>query len=119
MMFCLFFNFRERWIFQLVGIAVVVLSALVFLNNGNEIDPSTMFFKICVVVIVMGSLLTIVGFIGCCGALFENQCLLGTVNSQSNVILRAQSFIKYLYYSVVCLLNDRRFSAGRGCSHPG
>ena len=103
----------------MVGIAVVVLSALVFLNNGNEIDPSTMFFKICVVVIVMGSLLTIVGFIGCCGALFENQCLLGTVNSQSNVILRAQSFIKYLYYSVVCLLNDRRFSAGRGRSHPG
>ncbi|KAK4016739.1 tetraspanin-3 [Daphnia magna] len=64
-----------------VGIAVLALAALALINS-NGLDPTkddyTMLFKICVTVIVMGSLLTIVGFIGCCGAAFENQCLLGT-----------------------------------------
>jgi hypothetical protein len=89
---------------QLVGIAVVALATVVFLNNGNEIDPSnneyTMFFKICVIVIVMGSLLTIVGLIGCCGAAFENQCLLGTVSSHKNDILHALLSNIILLYSL-------------------
>lgn len=79
---------------QFVGIAVVALAAFAFIDNANEVDPTrnehTMFFKICVVVIAMGSLLTIVGFIGCCGAAFENQCLLGTVNKPTNDIFHAQ-----------------------------
>lgn len=64
---------------------MLALAALALINS-NGLDPTkddyTMLFKICVTVIVMGSLLTIVGFIGCCGAAFENQCLLGTVKKQ-------------------------------------
>lgn len=77
---------------------MVALAAMVFVNNA-EVDPSkdeyTMSFKICVVVIAMGSLLTIVGFIGCCGAAFENQCLLGTVNQHLNDIFHAQFLPKH------------------------
>lgn len=78
---------------------MVALAAMVYVNNA-EVDPSKdeytgMFFKICVVVIAMGSLLTIVGFIGCCGAAFENQCLLGTVNQLLNNIFHAQFLPKH------------------------
>ncbi|XP_046438736.1 CD63 antigen-like [Daphnia pulex] len=80
--FLKFIVFLINILISFVGIAVVALAAMVFVNIA-EVDPTkddeyTMFFKICVVVIAMGSLLTIVGFIGCCGAAFENQCLLGT-----------------------------------------
>lgn len=34
---------------------------------------------ICATIIAVGAMLLIVGFIGCCGAVYENQCLLGTV----------------------------------------
>lgn len=71
-----------------MGVAVLVLAALA-LVNGNGFDPTkdeyTMLFKTCATVIAMGSLLTIVGFIGCCGAAFENQCLLGTVQKHTNI----------------------------------
>ena len=69
--------------FQLVGIAVLVLATLALVGHqkNNRKDEYDVPFILCVMVIVMASLLTIVGLIGCCGAALENQCLLGTVSS--------------------------------------
>ena len=36
-------------------------------------------FNAVYVIIAVGCLLIIVGFLGCCGAIKENQCMLGTV----------------------------------------
>jgi hypothetical protein len=34
------------------------------------------------ILLAAGALMTVIGFLGCCGALRESQCLLGTVSVQ-------------------------------------
>lgn len=56
------------------------------LISSNEIERSKQegvkyLVVICATIIAVGVLLFIVGFMGCCGAAFENQCLLGTVST--------------------------------------
>lgn len=68
----------------MIGIAVLALGVLVIINN-NELekhrqDDSSVLIKIFAAIIAMGALLVCVGFTGCCGAVYENQCLLSTVN---------------------------------------
>ena len=38
------------------------------------------------ILLIAGSLMTIIGFLGCCGALRESQCRLGTVNSNYSIL---------------------------------
>lgn len=43
------------------------------------------------ILLAAGALMTIIGFLGCCGALRESQCLLGTVRfSSSQALLRGE-----------------------------
>lgn len=71
----------------MLGILILVLGALVLATNYQNVSNSDgsdhkIFFRICLTIIVMGSLLMVVGLIGCCGAAYENQCLLGTVSQK-------------------------------------
>ena len=51
----------------------------------SDTDLSVIYW-LCVVLLALGSLMTVIGFLGCCGAARESQCLLGSVsiNSKSN-----------------------------------
>ena len=68
-------------IFQLAGVGVLALSiwllfdqAVVLMAKGAQ-DYATGTY----ILLAAGALMTIIGFLGCCGALRESQCLLGTV----------------------------------------
>ena len=76
---------------QLAGIGVIVLASLGLANKDgidfetitksetNDAQAIDVYSVSLVVILVLGILITIIGFIGCCGAFIENQCLLGTV----------------------------------------
>ena len=66
---------------QLAGVGILVLSiwllfdqALLFAAKG-ALNYQTGTY----ILLITGALMTIIGFLGCCGALRESQCLLGTV----------------------------------------
>lgn len=44
-------------------------------------------FNAVYIIIAVGALLLIVGFLGCCGAIKESKCLLGTVSLNLNRLL--------------------------------
>jgi len=84
--------FLINLIFLLAGVGILVLSiwllfdqALLFTAKG-ALNYQTGTY----ILLVVGALMTIVGFFGCCGALRESQCLLGTFFVFLVVILVAE-----------------------------
>ncbi|XP_023221695.1 CD9 antigen-like [Centruroides sculpturatus] len=72
------FNF----LFWLAGIAVLGLSVYSYIKGSTYASGSEdikSFFTPLYILMAAGSLMTILGFLGCCGALRESQCMLGTV----------------------------------------
>lgn len=79
------FRVRDAFCFdglQLAGVGVLALSiwllfdqAVVFMAKGAQ-DYATGTY----ILLAAGALMTVIGFLGCCGALRESQCLLGTVS---------------------------------------
>lgn len=65
---------------QMVGIGVIVVGAY-GLSITNKIPETgwNILFVSFVIILSLGVLMAVVGFLGCCGAATENQCLLGTV----------------------------------------
>lgn len=60
-----------------VGVAVVVLASLVISKNstyGVMLQDGT--FSLPIIVLIAGLIILLIGFLGCCGALKENSCLL-------------------------------------------
>ncbi|XP_061435122.1 CD9 antigen-like [Lethenteron reissneri] len=73
------FNF----LFWLVGCALLSISLwLRFDQNTKDIfdnpNAPTTYYVGIYVLIVVGALMMVVGFLGCCGAIQESQCMLGT-----------------------------------------
>lgn len=73
---------------QLAGLTLIVLAtmSLITINKGlldqeAEGDVNILYWA-AVVMIALGIIMTIIGFLGCCGASRESQCLLGTVMTQ-------------------------------------
>uniref|UniRef100_A0A098M1A0 Tetraspanin n=1 Tax=Hypsiglena sp. JMG-2014 TaxID=1550645 RepID=A0A098M1A0_9SAUR len=74
--------FGFNFVFWLAGTAVLAIGLwLRFDPQTKEIvksEPSTTTFSIGIyVLIVAGALIMLVGFLGCCGAIQESQCMLG------------------------------------------
>lgn len=83
------FNF----LFWLAGIGVLALSIYSYIKgsayaSGTEDIKS--FFTPLYILMAAGSLMTILGFLGCCGALRESQCMLGTFFFLVLVVLVAE-----------------------------
>ena len=70
--------------FQLLGCAILGVGIWVLFdkNFSKYVDNSehfNMLYTGAYVFIAVGLIIMIVGFFGCCGAIRENQCMLGTV----------------------------------------
>lgn len=80
-----FFNF----IFWLSGVGLIAIGAFIRTNYGEYfsfVDHS--FGNVPAVLIAVGVIVFIIGFLGCCGALKENHCMVTTF-----AILLAMIFI--------------------------
>lgn len=66
-------------IFCLIGLAILAIGVWVYVKPMTDILPSGSVDGIRylgVFLLVIGSIITVLGFLGCCGAIFENRCLL-------------------------------------------
>uniref|UniRef100_A0A1W7RAS4 Tetraspanin n=1 Tax=Hadrurus spadix TaxID=141984 RepID=A0A1W7RAS4_9SCOR len=83
------FNF----LFWLAGIGVLALSIYTYVKASNYVAGSdeikTLFISLYILM-AAGSLMTILGFLGCCGALRESQCMLGSFFFLVLIILIAE-----------------------------
>lgn len=75
--------FIVNFFVTLGGLALLVLATwgLITINKGvlgNETEGVNSLYWAFVVMIVLGIIMTVVGFLGCCGASRESQCLLAT-----------------------------------------
>lgn len=62
--------------FQILGIGTVIVNSLGLPNYSDEAR------LICIVMIVLGSIVFLISFFGCCGAIRENICLTWTVSEK-------------------------------------
>jgi len=70
-----FFNF----IFWLSGLALIILGAVIKVKYGDFIQVSSSSITTApVFLIIIGAIIFIVGFLGCCGAWKENYCMITT-----------------------------------------
>lgn len=75
---------------QIAGAVSVIIGALVEVNGKHvlevlyeikDIPPEiTHLAKAGYLLIAVGAVLTVMGFLGCCGACYENKCMLGIVS---------------------------------------
>lgn len=65
-------------IFCLLGLAILATGIWVYVKGTSGVLPEEL--KVLsyagVFLLVIGSIITLLGFLGCCGAIFENRCLL-------------------------------------------
>ncbi|XP_060559732.1 CD9 antigen-like [Ruditapes philippinarum] len=74
--------FAFNFLFWLLGCAILGIGIWVrvdenfgkYVNNSNHFD---LLYTGAYIFIVVGILIMVVGFLGCCGAIRENQCMLG------------------------------------------
>ena len=59
-------------------------------------------YIVAYVLIAIGALMTVVGFLGCCGAYQESACLLGTVSSCARQRARfTQIFTRFSHFTQI------------------
>ena len=60
----------------------------VHLKIGDYVDLSSVKYVTgSIIIITVGAVIGIIAFFGCCGAMKENRCLLGTVSLQCHGLL--------------------------------
>lgn len=70
-------------ILQLLGVAILGVSILVYVDSQNYVafeETSELYMTPFLLLIALGALMTLVGFVGCCGAIREAPCFLVTVS---------------------------------------
>nr|XP_053644199.1 CD63 antigen-like [Cherax quadricarinatus] len=75
-----------------VGVAIVALASIIINKDsdyGNLLLSKGM-FTVPVIVLIIGLIIVIIGFLGCCGALKENSCMLKTYAFIVAVLLISQ-----------------------------
>lgn len=80
--------FVFNFIFFLSGIVIITLGAIVTADDPDYVSllGSDNFFTLSIVMIVIGCIVTIVSFFGCCGALKNNTCMLYTFSVLLTII---------------------------------
>ncbi|XP_013786267.1 CD9 antigen-like [Limulus polyphemus] len=68
-------------LFWLAGIGVLVVAVWLYLGSHEYLtnnESTYIYFTAIYILMAAGSLMSLVGFLGCCGALRESPCMLGT-----------------------------------------
>ncbi|XP_074599757.1 CD63 antigen-like [Brevipalpus obovatus] len=68
-------------IFWLLGVSILGYSVFLYVESRTYVgfeDTSALFDAPFFVIMALGAIMTLVGFLGCCGAIRESSCLLGT-----------------------------------------
>jgi CD63 antigen len=87
--------FVFNFVFFLSGIAVLTVGSYIKANEQDYVGLiGTNLFAVCILLIVIGILVTIIGFFGCCGAIRESKCML------------------YTYSGLLCLIFVMEFAGG-------
>nr|CAB3267308.1 tetraspanin-8-like [Phallusia mammillata] len=75
----------------IAGAAVLGVGIYLRVNNNIEavitVADLSLYYSGCYVLITAGSMMFIIGFFGCCGAMTENKCLLGIYSVVLTIIL--------------------------------
>lgn len=76
----------------LAGVGVLAISIWLYLDTSAYLvgDHSTKFYISIYILMGVGSLMIVVGFLGCCGASQESSCMLGTFSAFVLLILAAE-----------------------------
>ncbi len=78
-----------------MGVVILGLSAYLWWDSQNYLDLNEVgqyYVTPFIVLIILGGVMTIVGFLGCCGAVRESSCLLGTVSFLPTILTTFQTF---------------------------
>jgi len=90
--------FIFNFVFWLSGIAIIVVGSLIQLEIGkyNDVLDSS-FTAGAILLIVVGCIVTVIAFFGCCGAIKENHCMMMTFSVLLGII-----FILELAAGITC-----------------
>ena len=67
---------------QLLGLAILATTIFLYVDSQNYVDfenTSELYLTPFLILMALGAVMTLVGFLGCCGAIRESTCVLGTV----------------------------------------
>lgn len=73
--------FIFNFLFWLSGLALIIVGAIIKSKYGDYLsygDDSSKFTSVSVFIIIVGVIVFVIGFLGCCGALKENYCMVTT-----------------------------------------
>lgn len=97
--------FIFNFIFVLCGLAILVVGVLVQLGKQNYFEPleevTSNLTLPAITLIVIGSIIFIIAFLGCCGAIRENHCMVVTFACLLLTILIIQVAISIYVFVVV------------------
>lgn len=99
--------------FQISGVAIITVGALIqatYYNYSDFVDSS--YVSAPIVLIIVGVIVFIVAFFGCCGASRENHCMIITVRSYPT-----SSLISSLMLLLVRSVFAGYFHVGTCCGH--
>lgn len=79
----IFINFLLSVLFQLGGIAMVMLGVSILYKYDVVLDEikESRVEVVPIVFIAIGSAIFLIAFFGCCGAIFESECMILTVST--------------------------------------
>jgi len=73
--------FVFNFLFWLSGLALIIVGSYIKANYGDYLsygDEGSKFTSVSVFVIIVGVIVFVIGFLGCCGAVRENYCMVTT-----------------------------------------
>lgn len=106
--------FIFNFLFWVSGIAIIVVGSLIYvqLNKYNEVLNDN-FTAAVVLLIVVGCIVTIIAFFGCCGACKENHCMIMTFAVLLGIIFvleLAAGITCYVYRSEIDNIAGQEFN---------
>jgi len=73
--------FVFNFIFWLSGLALIIVGSIIKAKYGDYLsygDDGSKFASVSVFIIIVGVIVFVIGFLGCCGAVRENYCMVTT-----------------------------------------
>ena len=92
-----------KYYFQITGIVFISVGAVILImyrGYSNFVD--IWFFAVPVIMIIVGIVVFITSFFGCCGAVKENHCMIVTVSFFFALLSLSRSFSDTVVISFLC-----------------